>query len=101
MKRYILLFICIFLIGTGCSSKYNKDDFIGKSSLKIVEEYGEFDCTTMPISEDGLYRNCRCGYTIEEPRKGFLGTSSEVLFFISFDENGIAIKCEEGYRPQG
>lgn len=27
--------------------------------------------------------------------------SDEVLFFISFDENGYAVKCEEDYRPGG
>ena len=38
---------------------------------------------------------------LEEPQKGFLGISPEVLFFITFDEDGIAIACEEGYRPGG
>jgi hypothetical protein len=41
------------------------------------------------------------GYTVKEPKVGFLGTSDEILFFITFDENGVAKKCEEGYRPGG
>lgn len=55
----------------------------------------------MPADEDGLYRNCQCGYTIKESKKGFLETTSEILLFITFDENGAAITCEEGYRPGG
>jgi hypothetical protein len=47
------------------------------------------------------YRNCRCGYTIQKPQKGFLGTQPEKIFFICFDENGVAISCEEGFRPGG
>ena len=104
MKKRIILFIfctvCVLSLA-GCRSKYHADDFIGKTSAQIISEFGSFDCITMPVSADGLYRNCRCGYTIKEPNKGFLGTSAEVLFFITFDENGIAITCEEGYRPGG
>ena len=55
----------------------------------------------MPAGDDGIYRNCRGGYTIKEPKTGFFGTSEEVLFFISFDENGISTECAEGYRPGG
>jgi hypothetical protein len=55
----------------------------------------------MPADGDGLYRNCRCGYTIQKPQKGFLGTQPEKIFFICFDENGVAISCEEGFRPGG
>ena len=103
MKKGSLLFlICLSLFFIGCSAeKYNENDFIGKSSIEIVKKYGEFDCVTMPVCEDGLYKNCRCGYTIKEAKQGLLGTSDEVLFFISFDENGNAMECEEGYRPGG
>ena len=55
----------------------------------------------MPAGEDGLYRGSRCGYTIKEPVTGWLGTSPEVLFFIIFDQDGIAVSCEEGTRPGG
>ena len=51
--------------------------------------------------EDGIYRNCSCGYTIKEPRVGFLGTSDEILFYIKFDEDGIATECREDVRPGG
>lgn len=109
MKKKIvllLIIICLSLFffvscSAGSSAKYNEKDFIGKSSIEIVDEYGEFDCITMPVCEDGLYKNCRCGYTIKEAKQGFLGISEEVLFFISFDENGNATECEDGYRPGG
>lgn len=104
MKRILFVIITISLclaIFPGCSNnKYDSEWIVGKDSSEVRERYGEFDCTYMPISEDGLYRS-RCGYTIKEPKVGFLGTSPEVLFFISFDENGIAVECEEGYRPGG
>ena len=101
-KTFITTLVILFLICSlaGCS-KYRRSDFIGKTSAQIVAEYGEFDCVGMPAGSDGLYRNTRCGYILQEPRTGFLGTDPEVLFFIIFDENGVAVKCEEGYRPGG
>lgn len=92
---------CFALLLVGCAPKYDADDFIGKTSAEIISEYGEFDCLLMPAGEDGLYRNCSCGYTVKGPEVGFFGTSPEILFFIRFDENGVAISCEEGYRPGG
>ena len=104
MKRYILIFIAvIMLVLTGCSDKYNEDDFIGKRSDEIVATYGAFDCVLgidVP-DEDGIYRDCSCGYIIEEPSTGFLGSSEEVLLYIEFDEDGFAIECREGYRAGG
>ena len=104
MKKLAAIFVlCAVLLFSliGCSSKYPADGFIGKNSAQIEAEYGAFDCSGMPISEDGLYRNTSCGYTVKEARVGFLGTYPEVLLFITFDENGIAVSCEEGYRPGG
>ena len=102
-KRMAAFLICaVFLFSfAGCSTKYNADDFIGKTSAQIESEYGTFDCCGMPVSADGLYRNTACGYTVKEPRVGFLGSTPEVLFFITFDETGVAVACEEGYRPGG
>ena len=102
-KQIATLLICSVLMLTlaGCGPKYSTDDFVGKTSAEIEAEFGPFDCLEMPASEDGLYRNTDCGYAIKEARVGFLGTDPEVLIFIRFDENGIAISCEEGYRPGG
>ena len=104
MKPYIVPFfacVCLLLTLAGCADRYRPDDFLGKNSAEIMARYGEFDCVYMPADEDGLYRNSKCGYTIKEPKRGFLGTSPEVLLFISFDEYGIAVSCDEGYRPGG
>ena len=104
MKNRIAIFFAfgvLLLFIAGCGTKYHEDDFIGKTSEEIVQIFGPFDCIGIPAGEDGLYRNCRCGYTIKEPKKSFFGTSEEVLFFIAFDENGVASSCEEGYRPGG
>lgn len=95
----ILAFLCMLLF-SACG-KYRSDGFLGKTSAQIEIEFGEFDCIGMPADGDGLYRNCRCGYTLREPRKGFLGTQPETIFFISFDENGVAVRCEEDFRPGG
>ena len=104
MKRFLTVFIafCILLPLVGCAAeKYGESDFLGKTSAQIEAEFGLFDCCGMPASADGLYRNTSCGYTIREAKADFLGTETEILFFISFDENGIAHACHEGYRPGG
>ena len=96
---FTISLLVLFLVG--CSSKYDPEDFIGKTSEEIISQYGSFDCLSMPADEDGLYRNCSCGYTIQEADKGLFGKSEEELFFITFDENGIATMCDEGFRPGG
>jgi len=102
MKKYaFLLFALLTLFLSGCSTKYKESDFIGKTSAEIEEEFGKFDCIGMPMEDDGLYKKTACGYTLKESKKGFLGTSDEWLLFISFDENGVAYECYEGYRPGG
>lgn len=103
MKKYIalvLLCACLFTFLAGCSP-YEAEDFLGKTSVEIVEAYGAFDCVSCDPDSDGLYRNARCGYTLRERRSGFLGESPEFLFFIEFDENGVAVSSEKGYRPGG
>lgn len=105
LKRFgsIIYCMCLMLALVGCSEKYSEDDIIGKTSDEIVSTYGEFDNVIgIDVSEEnGVYRNCKCGYTIEESKQGFLGSSDEVLFYIYFDENGIATDCEKSFRPGG
>ena len=106
MKKIIaaVLVCVVFLLSlSGCSTEqsYNADEFIGKTSSQIEAEFGAFDCCGKPSSEDGLYRNTSCGYTIQEEKQGFLGTDPEWLVFIRFDENGVAYETYEGYRPGG
>ena len=104
MKKIIttaLVCAVLLLFFVGCNTQYREEQLLGKTSAEIEIEFGQFDCVLMPASEDGLYRSCQCGYTVKEPQVGFFGTSPEVLLFIYFDENGIALSCEEGSRPGG
>ena len=102
-KRIILvvfsIIIVFLLLVINRSSRYNERNFIGKTSAEIINQYGPFDFVTLYPEEDGLYKNCKCGYTIQESSTGFWGTSRELLFFIVFDENGIAISCFESEPP--
>ncbi|MBP0990762.1 MAG: hypothetical protein J5874_06265 [Oscillospiraceae bacterium] len=103
MKKALLIILCtVFALSLGgCGAKYKEKDFIGKTSAEIIGTFGPFDCVTAQADADGLYKSCSCGYTVKEPRQGLFGTSEEVLFFIGFDENGVAVSCKEGYRPGG
>ena len=96
MKKLISIFIVlVMLVGiTACASKpYKEEDFIGLTSAEIIEKYGEFDNVQMSPSEDGLYRNCGCGYVVVKAKVGFFGTTPPELFNIYFDENGVAYRC--------
>ena len=102
MKRILVLTTVLTLIMMLCGcQKYQAADFIGKTSAEIIAQYGKFDCLGKPADKNGSYRTTFCGYTVKERRVGFFGTDPEVLFFIRFDENGIAVECYEGYRPGG
>ena len=103
-KRAILFIIPLFIIVLlftfeKNSSKFNEKDFVGKTSAEIISQYGSFDFATLHPKEDGLYKNCKCGYTIQEWSQGFWGTTDELLFYIVFDENGVAVSCFEGEPP--
>ena len=103
MKQILAILLCaaFLLICTSCAKTYDETDFLGKTSAEIAAEYGPFGLLSMPAGADGLYRSCTCGYTLREARVGFLGTSPEILLLITFDANGVAIFCEEGFRPGG
>ena len=99
----IICCLCLMITLVGCSEKYNEKDIIGKSSNEIISAYGEFD-NVIGIDvpdENRVYRNCKCGYTVEKSKQGFLSSSDEILFYIHFDENGIATDCEKGPRIGG
>lgn len=102
-KRLLTAAVTVSLLFTvACrEDKYDENDFIGRSSADIIAEYGNFDCIKGAVSDDGIYRNTGCGYTVKEAETGFLGTSEEELFFIHFNEDGIAEECYYGTRPGG
>lgn len=100
-KKLLLLWLLLIFILSGCGKKFNSDDYIGKTSADIIEEYGDFDYVLEDTDPEGLYKSTKCGYTYREKKVGFLGTSEEEFFFIHFNERGIAYKCDYGVRPGG
>ncbi len=96
MRKFYKLFATLFVIilcFSGCE-KYTEDDVIGLTSSEIIEKYGDFDRKRGTPDEDGLYRDCECGYLISEKKVGFLGTTPPEYFMIYFDENGVAVWCD-------
>ena len=95
MKKVYILFAALLVIALCLSScaKYSEDDIIGLTSSEIIEKYGDFDRKRGTPDEDGLYRDCACGYLISEEKVGFLGTTPPEYFMIYFDENGVAHWC--------
>ncbi len=87
----ILLLLCMIL---SLSGGYSELRIIGRTSLEVEEMYGPFD-RHGHISEDGLYRNARCSYFLRET--SWLGVKKKYFFMIRFDENGVAVECENNY----
>ena len=91
----LLIFSLFFLFSSCVKNTYDTEWIIGKTSAEIEARYGKFYQCSMPISEDGLYRNARCSLLIKERRVGFLGTDPAEVLAISFDENGFAWRTNE------
>lgn len=95
----LLLALLLAAALPGCGA-YRERNFLGRTSAEIEAEYGAFDCCMMPPYEDGLFRGTRCGYIVKEAQIGFFGTSPEEIYFITFDENGVAVSCGTETRPE-
>lgn len=95
MRKIYKLFVALLVIMLCLSScsKYTEDDIIGLTSSEIIEKYGDFDRKRGTPDEDGLYRDCACGYLISEKKTDFFGTTPPEYFMIYFDENGVAHWC--------
>lgn len=101
MRKIYKLFVALLVIMlclSSCSkytkdTKYTEDDIIGLTSSEIIEKYGDFDRKRGTPDEDGLYRDCACGYLISEKETDFFGTTPPEYFMIYFDENGVADWC--------
>lgn len=96
-KKYILFAVIVMVMFGFCScgkAQYAEDEIIGLTSFEIIEKYGDFDRKQGVPCEDGLYRDCACGYLISEKRVGFFGTIPPEYFMIYFDEDGFAHWCE-------
>ena len=92
----LLLVLSLLFLLTSCDrNPYDSEWIIGKTSAEIEARYGNFYQCSMPASEGGLYKNCRCSLLLKERRKGFLGTEPAEVLAISFDENGVAYQTLE------
>lgn len=92
MRRYaaaLLAAIIFTLTLAGCSSKYDAEDFIGKTSAEIVDENGAFDCVIGETGEDGLYRDSKCGYTIKAKKAGFWARRTRFYFSYALMKMGL------------
>ncbi len=96
-KTVLVILVCILFSAllVACSNyKYDDAWIIGKNSAQIEEKYGSFDRRAVAYDADGLLRNCRAGYVIEPSRKTWHGKTTEQLFCVYFDADGIAVSTE-------
>lgn len=97
--------ICVGFIGKtvreSYSYSYDVEWIVGKSSLKVEEFYGPFDQIEVSRGEDGLLRRGVGSYIIRPSLKHALHYEPELLFSISFDENGFAWRCFEETGGKG
>ncbi len=98
----VVLVMALLLVGADRISRWidpwQERLFVGKSAQSILETYGSFDYGDRAKTD---YANCTVGYTIRQASPGFLQQRPELLFYIHFDENGIADRCYEGERKGG
>ena len=110
MKRVLCIGLIMVLLATlaGCNLVYRDNKFVifsekkivGRTSQEIREKYGFFDYSSKLPEAPGLWRNCCCGYLINEGvRDAFGEPEPPMLFMIYFDENGVAYKCTNEYNP--
>jgi len=100
MKSRTLLFISLILCAvlvlfSACTHQsFDAEWIIGKTSAEIEERYGPFDRLGMEYQKDGLLYNTDAGYVISESRTTWHGRTTETLFVVHFNEDGIADRCE-------
>ncbi len=93
-----ILLVCLFaMLFSACSKHpYDEEWILGKTSAEIEAKYGSFDRQGNYRQEDGKFYSCRVGYIIKESRVSFFGRTTEELFIIHFNAEGIAYSCEIG-----
>ncbi len=89
----LIMLLCMILSLTGC---YSERRIIGRTSIEVEEMYGPFDRRLgSEPGADGLYRNANVLYFVRK-KKSFDETIT-YYFRIRFDENGVAVECENNY----
>ena len=61
-KKLLLLWLLLIFILSVCGKKFNSDDYIGKTSAEIIEEYGDFYYVLGDTDTEGLYKITKCWY---------------------------------------
>lgn len=99
-RRIVVFFLLVCLLTTlfsACSKHpYDEEWILGKTSAEIEAKYGRFDREENRPQEDGMFYSCSVGYIIKESRVSFFGMTTEELFIIHFNAEGIADSCEIG-----
>lgn len=91
----ISFLLCTVLLFSACKQHhYDAEWIIGKTSAEIEEKYGKFDRKEWDYQEDGLLYGTDAGYIIKESRQSWYGKTTEELFVVRFNQEGIAISCE-------
>lgn len=93
----ILITLAVAVVCCQITYWHHKNWIIGKTSLQIQEQYGEFDQAGMPPASDGLHKNCGCSYYITKKLYG----DYLYMFCITFDSDGRASQCRIERGPWG
>lgn len=99
-KRLSIFFLvcAVFLSLWACAQRpYDEEWIIGKTSAEIEEKYGQFQRISNPYHEDGLLYRTDAGYIIKKSRVSWHGKTTEVLFVVRFNQDGLASYC--GIEP--
>ena len=101
----VLLLIALPFIYKGVKSiyfhNYKESLILGKTSAEVEEIYGEFDQKDGIIGEDGLVRCGNGGYIVRERYHSGIIFVNQILFYVTFDANGIAVETGECLGPWG
>lgn len=97
-SRYWVVFLLLALIMSyslsACAQhSYDESWIIGKTSSEIEQRYGEFDRFEWGYRDDGLLHSTDAGYIIKESQVSWHGKTTEELFVVHFNEEGIADSC--------
>ena len=96
-KRALVCFLvfCVSFLLFACSQySYDEEWMIGKTSAEIEERYGKFDRREWDYREDGLLYGTDAGYIVKESQVSWFGKTTEELFVVRFNQEGVAISCE-------
>ena len=86
----LIVFILLSLVGCESDWMYDKDWITGKNSKQIQARYGAFDILPDKAPEEGLYKDCYCGYFLQINKRNWDERLPDEYLYIVFDANGTA-----------